>query len=44
MTHLRNLLYALQWWIFGAFAVYIWFRWCRDQVEARTEPAQRVAG
>ncbi len=31
-THLRNLLYAIQWWIFGGFAVYIWQRWCRDQL------------
>ena len=44
VTHLRNLLYAFQWWIFGVFAVYIWYRWCRDQVEARAEPAQTVAG
>jgi cytochrome oxidase assembly protein ShyY1 len=29
-THLRNLLYAFQWWIFGGFAIYIWVRWCRD--------------
>jgi len=29
-THLRNLLYAFQWWIFGAFSIYIWVRWCRD--------------
>ena len=31
-THLRNLLYAFQWWIFGGFAIYIWVRWCRDTV------------
>ena len=33
-TGLRNLLYAFQWWIFGGFAVYVWVRWCRDQLEA----------
>jgi surfeit locus 1 family protein len=44
VTHLRNLLYAFQWWIFGGFAVYVWVRWCRDQVEAAAEPAQTVAG
>lgn len=44
VTHLRNLLYAIQWWIFGGFAIYIWYRWCRDQVEASAEPAQPVAG
>jgi surfeit locus 1 family protein len=43
-SHLRNLLYAFQWWIFGGFAVYIWVRWCRDQLEAAAEPAQTVAG
>jgi cytochrome oxidase assembly protein ShyY1 len=31
-TSLRNLLYALQWWVFGGFAVYLWWRWCRDEV------------
>lgn len=30
-TALRNLLYALEWWFFGAFAVFIWWRWLRDQ-------------
>jgi surfeit locus 1 family protein len=44
VTHLRNLLYAFQWWIFGGFAVYIWVRWCRDQVAAAAEPAQTDAG
>lgn len=29
-TALRNLLYALQWWVFGGFAVFVWWRWCRD--------------
>src|SRR6476620_11330004 len=43
-SHLRNLLYAFQWWIFGGFAIYIWLRWCRDQLEAAAEPAQPVAG
>ncbi|MCW2818270.1 MAG: hypothetical protein JWR42_1057 [Marmoricola sp.] len=32
-TSLRNLLYAFQWWVFGGFAVYIWWRWCRDTLE-----------
>ena len=39
--HLRNLLYAFQWWIFAAFAIYIWWRWCRDQVEEEAEEAVR---
>lgn len=31
-TSVRNLLYALEWWLFGGFAVYVWGRWCRDEV------------
>ncbi len=37
VTHLRNLLYAFQWWIFAGLAIYIWTRWCRDVVEAERE-------
>ncbi|UYM07403.1 SURF1 family protein [Solicola gregarius] len=29
---LRNLVYAVQWWVFGAFAVFMWVRMCRDVV------------
>ncbi|WP_169570388.1 SURF1 family protein [Nocardioides insulae] len=29
-TALRNLLYAIEWWIFGLFAVFIWWRYVRD--------------
>ena len=32
---LRNLLYAVQWWVFGGFAVFLWWRWCRDEMEPR---------
>ena len=32
-----NLAYAFQWWVFGAFAVYIWVRWCRDVLELDEE-------
>jgi surfeit locus 1 family protein len=35
-AHLRNLLYALEWWVFGGFAVFIWWRWCRDEVTRAT--------
>ena len=34
-TGLRNLLYALQWWVFGAFAVFIWWRWVQEDVLGR---------
>ena len=30
-TALKNLLYAVEWWVFGAFAAFIWWRWVRDQ-------------
>ncbi|CAN5426725.1 SURF1 family protein [soil metagenome] len=32
-TALRNLLYAIEWWVFGGFAVFLWWRWCRDELE-----------
>lgn len=32
-TALRNLLYALEWWLFGAFAVFVWVRHLRDELE-----------
>lgn len=37
----RNLLYAVEWWVFGLFALFVWWRWCRDEVErARTRTAE----
>jgi surfeit locus 1 family protein len=39
-TALRNFLYAVEWWIFGLFALFIWFRWCRDVLAPREEPAE----
>ncbi len=29
-TAVRNLLYALEWWVFGLFAAFIWWRHVRD--------------
>ena len=39
-TALRNLLYAFQWWIFGAFVVLMWWRWLVEDVlgRGRTTP------
>jgi cytochrome oxidase assembly protein ShyY1 len=31
-TGLRNLLYGIEWWFFGGFAVFVWVRWCRDSL------------
>ncbi len=41
-TGLRNLLYAIEWWVFGVFAGYIWWRYVRDVTEQRAA-AQAVA-
>jgi surfeit locus 1 family protein len=29
-TGLRNLLYAFQWWLFGCFAIYVWWKHVRE--------------
>ncbi len=43
-TALRNLLYGIQWWIFGGFAAFIWWRWCRDEIlESRGLRSSRSA-
>ena len=42
-TALRNLLYAFEWWFFGAFAAFIWWRWVRDEQAARTAGAEADA-
>jgi cytochrome oxidase assembly protein ShyY1 len=33
LTAIRNLLYALEWWFFGGFAVFVWWRWARDELD-----------
>ncbi|MET3961917.1 surfeit locus 1 family protein [Marmoricola sp. OAE513] len=42
-TALRNLLYAIEWWVFGAFAFFVWARWCadswKDEGESEVDPA-----
>jgi cytochrome oxidase assembly protein ShyY1 len=42
-TSIRNLLYAGEWWVFGAFAAFIWWRWCRDAIHASREPERELA-
>ncbi|KQY55902.1 hypothetical protein ASD11_15525 [Aeromicrobium sp. Root495] len=32
---LKNLAYALQWWVFGLFAAFMWWRMCSESIEAR---------
>src|SRR5690606_32158214 len=34
-TGWRNLLYGAEWLIFAGFALFIWIRWCRDEVLAQ---------
>lgn len=45
-TAVRNLLYAFEWWVFGAFAAFIWWRYVRDviaeQVPAPAEDDEAV--
>ncbi|WP_167305886.1 SURF1 family protein [Nocardioides euryhalodurans] len=36
-TAARNLFYAIEWWVFGAFALFVWVRYLRD--ERTPEPA-----
>lgn len=34
---LRNLAYALQWWVFGLFAAFMWWRMCTETIAARPQ-------
>lgn len=44
-TALRNLLYALEWWVFAAFALYVGWRHVRDQLAEGGPPGRDgVAG
>ena len=48
-TALRNLLYGVEWWVFGGFALFVWWRWVRDSVHrvevdaSSGEPVDTVA-
>ena len=37
-TGSRNLAYALQWWVFGAFALFMWWRIVADQLRPSPPP------
>jgi len=39
-TGLRNILYAIEWWVFAAFAAFLWWRYVRD---ATSEPEAEEA-
>ncbi len=36
-TNLRNAAYAIEWWVFGAFAAFVAVRWMRDNGRRRPE-------
>lgn len=42
-TALRNLLYGVEWWVFGGFALFIWWRWVRDTTADRAADREAVA-
>ena len=46
LTSIRNLLYAIEWWFFGAFAAFIWWRWVTEEPETESEeqPADTPVG
>ncbi|MFW6868879.1 SURF1 family protein [Nocardioides sp. CPCC 206347] len=35
-TGLRNILYAIEWWVFAAFAGFLWWRYVRDAVRSQS--------
>ena len=37
-TAVRNLLYAVEWWVFGLFAAFLWWRWTQDARAAERLP------
>lgn len=44
-TALRNFLYGLEWWVFAGFALFVWWRWVRDETRpaaAADTPADTV--
>lgn len=43
-TAVRNLLYGLEWWVFGGFALFVWWRWVHDATHEPQVDADTVAG
>lgn len=41
--NMRNLVYAIQWWIFAAFGCWFWWRFLRDQRDAELTALQEAA-
>lgn len=40
-TGLRNILYAIEWWVFAAFAAFLWWRHVRDTLHPREPEADQ---
>ncbi|HWV27135.1 MAG TPA: SURF1 family protein [Aeromicrobium sp.] len=40
---LKNLAYALQWWVFAAFSVFMWWRMLADQADKQSRTSRPVA-
>jgi len=38
-TGWRNIAYAIEWWLFAAFALFLWWRFVRDATAPRREPS-----
>lgn len=38
-TAWRNIAYAIEWWVFGAFALFLWWRHVQDATTRRDEPS-----
>lgn len=43
-TAARNFFYAVEWWVFGGFAMFIWVRWCRDSLHPVPRDDEQVGG
>jgi len=41
--NLQNLAYAGEWWIFGAFALFLWWRMVRDEVRHQRREREKAA-
>lgn len=42
-TGLRNFFYALEWWVFGGFAVFVWVRYLRDEARGEQRSVESAA-
>ena len=42
-TAMRNFFYAVEWWVFGAFALFVWVRYLRDERAPGRAPEDRIA-